>query len=54
MKVEALYARITRFNRDYNEGSGGPGQKTKTVAALGKQANKPIRCGIDQVRFLQK
>ena len=37
--AEALCARITRFNKDYHEGSGGPGQKTKTVAALGEQAS---------------
>ena len=42
MEAEALCARITPFNSDYYEGSGGPGQKTKTVAALGEQASKPI------------
>ena len=40
--AEALYARITRFNKDYYEGSGGPGQKTKTVVAWGEQASKSI------------
>ena len=40
--AEALYDRITRFNKDYYEGSGGPGQKTETVVALGEQASKPI------------
>jgi hypothetical protein len=33
VEAEALYARITLFNSDYYEGSGGPGQKTKTVVA---------------------
>ena len=42
MEAEALYARITRFNSDYYEGSRGPGRITKTVAALGEQASKPI------------
>jgi hypothetical protein len=42
VEAEALYARITRFNGDYYEGSGGPGQKTKTVVAFGEQASKPI------------
>ena len=42
MDAEALYARITRCNSDYYEGSGGPGQKAKTVADLGEPASKPI------------
>ena len=40
--AEALYARITLFNRDYYEGSRGPGQKAKTVADCGDPASKPI------------
>jgi len=40
--AEALYARITPFNSDYYEGSGGPGRITETVVALGEQASKPI------------
>ena len=42
MEAEALYARITRFNSDYYEGSRGLGQKTETVAALGEHASKSI------------
>ena len=42
VEAEALYARITLFNSDCYEGSGGPAQKTKTVAALEEQASKPI------------
>jgi hypothetical protein len=42
VEAEALYARITRFNSDYYDGSGGPGQKTETVADLGEQASKSI------------
>jgi hypothetical protein len=42
VEAEALYARIIRFNRDYYEGSRGPGQKAKTVADLGGEASKPI------------
>ena len=42
VEAEALYARITRFNSDYYEGSRGPGQKPKTVAAWGDPASKPI------------
>ena len=38
--AEALYARITRFNSDYYEDSGGPGQKTKTVADLGRTSEQ--------------
>ena len=42
MDAEALYARITRFNRDCYEDSRRPGQKTKTVVDLVEQASKPI------------
>ena len=42
VEAETLYARITRFNSDYYEGSGGPGQKAKTVADWGDLASKPI------------
>ena len=42
VEAEALYARITLFNRDYYEDSGGPSQITKTVVDLGEQASKPI------------
>lgn len=43
VEAEALYNRITLFNRDYYEGSRGPGQITKTVVALGEPAGKPIK-----------
>jgi hypothetical protein len=37
VEAEALCARVTLFNRDYYEGSRGPGQKAKTVADWGEQ-----------------
>ena len=33
VEAEALYDRITLFNRDYYNGSRGPGQIAKTVVA---------------------
>ena len=43
VEAEALYDRITRFNRDYYDGFRGSGQITKTVVALGEPAGKPIK-----------
>ena len=43
VEAEALYDRITLFNRDYYDGSRGPGQIAKTVVALGEPAGKPIK-----------
>jgi len=43
VEAEALYDRITLFNRDYYDGSRGPCQITKTVVALGEPAGKPIK-----------
>jgi len=43
VEAEALYDRITLFNRDYYNSSRGPGQITKTVVALGEPAGKPIK-----------
>jgi transcriptional regulator with XRE-family HTH domain len=43
VEAEALYERITLFNRDYYEGSRAPGQITRTVVALGEPAGKPIK-----------
>jgi hypothetical protein len=43
VEAEALYDRITLFNRDYYDGSRGSGQITKTVVALGEPAGKPIK-----------
>ena len=40
VEAEALYDRITLFNRDYYGGSRGSGQITKTVVALGEPAEK--------------
>ena len=42
VEAEALYDRITMFNRDYYGGSRGPDQIAKTVVALGEPAGKPI------------
>ena len=43
VEAEALYDRITIFNRDYCDGSRGLYQITKTVVALGEPAGKPIK-----------
>ena len=43
VEADALYDRITLFNRDYYNSSRGPGQITKTVVALGEPAGKPIK-----------
>ncbi len=43
IEAEALYDRITLFNRDYYDGYRGPGQITKTVVALGEPAGKPLK-----------
>lgn len=43
VEAEALYDRITMFNRDYYGGSRGAGQITKTIVALGELAGKPIK-----------
>ena len=43
VEAEALYDRITRFNRDYYDGFRGSGQITKTAVALGEPAGKTIK-----------
>ncbi len=43
VEAEALYDRITQFNREYYDGSRGPGQVMRTVVALGEPAGKPIK-----------
>jgi hypothetical protein len=51
--AEALYARITRFNSDYYEGSGEPGQKTKTVVALGENLRASLYCIVERKEGLR-
>jgi len=36
VEAEALYARITRFNSDYYEGSGGPGSDSENSCRFGR------------------
>ena len=40
VEAEALYARITRYNRDCYECSGGPGLIAKTVFVWGRTSEQ--------------
>jgi hypothetical protein len=51
--AEALYARITRFNSDYYEGSRGPGQIAKTVVALGENLRASRYCIVERKEGLR-
>ena len=50
VEAEALYDRITLFNRDYYNSSRGPGQITKNSCRFGRTCRKADKVLPDGVR----